>query len=97
MVCAPYIAQFAKLDDLSRMLCSNPTGAVYPPEHLELLAGVLRKHPHVLVVADEIYERITYGHAPAFVKNMPAYSSFVVRYDTPHLAFASLDGMLERY
>ena len=41
------------------VVCRNPTGSVYPPDHLEDLAAVLRQHPHVLVVSDEIYEKIT--------------------------------------
>jgi aspartate aminotransferase/aspartate/glutamate/aspartate-prephenate aminotransferase len=44
------------------MLCSpnNPTGAVYPPAELEALADVLRAHPGVYVLSDEIYERVVY-------------------------------------
>ncbi|RYX86725.1 pyridoxal phosphate-dependent aminotransferase [bacterium] len=40
---------------------SNPTGAVYPPEHLAKLAEVLDRYPHVLVVSDEIYEHMVYA------------------------------------
>jgi aspartate aminotransferase len=44
------------------ILCSpsNPTGSVYSAEELEGLAKVLRKHPEVIVIADEIYEHINY-------------------------------------
>lgn len=44
------------------ILCSpsNPTGSVYSKEELEGLANVLRKHPEVYVLADEIYEHINY-------------------------------------
>ena len=44
------------------MLCSpcNPTGSVYTQEELEALAEVLRRHPGIYVVADEIYEHINY-------------------------------------
>ncbi len=44
------------------ILCSpsNPTGAVYPAERLELLARVLRTHADIFVLSDEIYERIVY-------------------------------------
>lgn len=38
----------------------NPTGSVYSAEELESLAEVLRRHPQVLVLADEIYEHINY-------------------------------------
>ncbi|BCM93582.1 aspartate aminotransferase [Abditibacteriota bacterium] len=40
---------------------SNPTGAVYPPDHLAKLAEVLDRYPHVLVVSDEIYEHMVYA------------------------------------
>lgn len=36
----------------------NPTGAVYTASELAALAEVLRRHPHVLVLWDEIYEHI---------------------------------------
>jgi aspartate aminotransferase len=38
----------------------NPTGAVYTNEELSALAEVFRKHPQVLIMADEIYEYINY-------------------------------------
>lgn len=40
---------------------SNPSGAVYSKDELLALADVLRKHPHVLVLMDDIYEHLTYG------------------------------------
>ncbi|MGN0011484.1 MAG: pyridoxal phosphate-dependent aminotransferase [Marinilabiliaceae bacterium] len=45
------------------ILCSpsNPTGSMYTKEELEGLAAVLRKHPDVLVMSDEIYDMISYG------------------------------------
>jgi aspartate aminotransferase len=44
------------------ILCSpsNPTGSVYTKEELKAMAAVLEKHPHVYVIADEIYEHINY-------------------------------------
>lgn len=44
------------------ILCnpSNPTGGVYNQEQLEGLAKVLRDFPKVVVLADEIYERLVY-------------------------------------
>jgi aspartate aminotransferase len=35
---------------------NNPSGAVCPPAHLAAIAQVLRKHPHVWIMADDIYE-----------------------------------------
>ena len=40
---------------------SNPTGAVYSRAELEALAAVLREHPHVYVLTDEIYDEIYFG------------------------------------
>jgi aspartate/methionine/tyrosine aminotransferase len=51
------------------ILCnpSNPTGGVFNQGQLEALAEVLREYPHVLVLADEIYERLVYeGDCPSF-------------------------------
>lgn len=42
---------------------SNPTGAVYTENELQAIAEVLRKHPHVLVLSDEIYEKFVYPPA----------------------------------
>ena len=39
---------------------SNPTGAVYTKEELLALCAVLRKYPHVLVLSDEIYEKLVF-------------------------------------
>ncbi|MBC8767057.1 pyridoxal phosphate-dependent aminotransferase [Arenibacter sp. BSSL-BM3] len=42
----------------------NPSGSVYNQEELEGLATVLRKHPNIFIVSDEIYEHINFigGH-----------------------------------
>ncbi len=44
------------------VLCSpsNPTGSCYTKAELSALADVIRKHPQVLVLSDEIYEYITF-------------------------------------
>ncbi len=41
---------------------SNPTGAVYTKNELQALANVLKKHPHVLIITDDIYEHIRWGN-----------------------------------
>jgi len=38
----------------------NPSGAVYSKGELEALAEVFRKHPHIYILADEIYEYINF-------------------------------------
>jgi aspartate aminotransferase len=37
---------------------SNPTGAVYTLEELKALGEVLKRHPHVLIATDDMYEHI---------------------------------------
>ncbi len=39
----------------------NPTGSVYSKEELRDLADVLVRYPHIVVIADEIYEHINFG------------------------------------
>jgi aspartate aminotransferase len=39
---------------------SNPSGAAYTRAELEGIAEVLRRHPHVSVMADDMYEHIVY-------------------------------------
>jgi aspartate aminotransferase len=40
---------------------SNPTGAVYSATELRRLGEVLKRHPEVMVLADDIYEKLVYG------------------------------------
>ena len=42
----------------------NPTGAVFPAALLEGVAEVLRRHPQVLVLSDDIYAPLIYTGAP---------------------------------
>ncbi len=42
----------------------NPSGSLYSKEELESLAEVLKKHPNIYVVSDEIYEHINYTGKP---------------------------------
>ncbi|MFA9462030.1 pyridoxal phosphate-dependent aminotransferase [Thiohalorhabdus sp. Cl-TMA] len=53
------------LGERSRLLIlnspSNPTGAVYSAEELKDLAEVLRQYPQVVILTDDIYEKILLG------------------------------------
>lgn len=43
----------------------NPSGSVYNRQELEEIADVLKKHPQIIIVSDEIYEHINFtteGH-----------------------------------
>lgn len=45
---------------------NNPSGAIYAQEELEEIAFVLRGHPRLLVISDEIYEYIEFvGKVPS--------------------------------
>jgi len=45
---------------------SNPTGAVYSKDELVALAKVLERHPHVMVITDDIYEHIRWNNDPYY-------------------------------
>jgi aspartate aminotransferase len=42
----------------------NPTGAIFPADMLRGVAEILRRHPHVLVLSDDIYSPLIYTGAP---------------------------------
>ncbi|HYN46860.1 MAG TPA: aspartate transaminase [Allosphingosinicella sp.] len=52
---------------------SNPTGATYSAAEYQALAAVLARHPHVLVMTDDIYEHIRFegGTAPHLLAAAP--------------------------
>ncbi len=41
---------------------SNPTGAAYSHDEMKKLTDILLKHPHVHVIADDIYEHLAYDN-----------------------------------
>jgi aspartate aminotransferase len=43
---------------------SNPTGAAYSADELKALGEVLLRHPHVMVMTDDMYEHIWYASTP---------------------------------
>lgn len=55
----------AAITDKTRMLVfsspCNPSGSVYTADELEGLAKVVAKYPNIIIVADEIYEYITFA------------------------------------
>ncbi|GHS84084.1 aminotransferase [Pseudomonas sp. PAGU 2196] len=52
---------------------NNPSGAIFTREEFAALGEVLDRHPHVLVISDEIYEHIVLGDQPfvSFVTACP--------------------------
>lgn len=49
----------------------NPSGRLYSRDDLVGLAEVLRRHPQVWIIADEIYQHISYGTFHAFLSVAP--------------------------
>lgn len=43
---------------------SNPTGSIYTNTELEAIAEVLLRHPHVLILSDDIYEHVRFNTEP---------------------------------
>jgi aspartate aminotransferase len=43
---------------------NNPSGATYSRAELAALAGVLKRHPHVWVLTDDMYEHVRYDETP---------------------------------
>lgn len=43
---------------------NNPSGAVMSADNLLAIAEVLRRHPHVHILTDDIYEHLLYGSEP---------------------------------
>lgn len=58
----------AKITPQTRLMIvntpANPTGGVIDKDALDRLAEGLEKHPHVVVLSDEIYSRMTYDGLP---------------------------------
>ena len=67
----------------------NPTGAVYPRESLVALGEVLREHPRIVVLSDEIYEHIQWG--------VPSYTSFAAANPELHDRTVTINGMSKVY
>ncbi len=73
---------------------SNPTGVMYTPDELRALALVIEEAintvaPDLVVVSDEIYEKITFGTVPHFsLGSLPAIAEHVVTINGMSKAYA---------
>mgnify|MGYP005840655899 CR=1 FL=1 len=73
---------------------SNPCGTMYPPDHLRAIARVVEDAartiaPDLVVLSDEIYERIVYGNVPHFsIGSIPEIAERVVTLNGLSKAFA---------
>jgi len=67
---------------------SNPSGSVYSKEELAALGEVLKKHPQVYVIADEIYEYINFSGAFASFAEIDAIKDRIITVNGVSKAYA---------
>lgn len=70
---------------------NNPTGSVYSVEELRALGEVLRCHPGVTVLSDEIYKKIAYdeaGRAPSVAATLGDLAEQIVLVDGASKAYS---------
>lgn len=58
---------------------SNPTGSVYTHEELVALAQVLKKHPQIYIMSDDIYNKLTFEDGPVCAHILQADPSLTPR------------------
>jgi len=60
---------------------SNPTGGVYSREDILALADILRAHPGIFVLSDEIYDRLVFDGSVMSIASIPDLKDRVVILD----------------
>ena len=83
----------AAITDKTRMLWfsspCNPSGSFYHQSELEALAEVLKDHPNIIVVSDEIYEHINFSkESHTSIASIPSLHDRVVTVNGVSKAFA---------
>ena len=66
----------------------NPTGAVFNRQELEAIAAVLRKHPEIIVISDEIYEYINFSERHVSIGTLEGMADRVVTVNGMSKGFA---------
>jgi len=66
----------------------NPSGSVYSEEELKGLASVLKKHPGIFVVSDEIYEHINFRGKHASIASIDGMYDRTITVNGVSKAFA---------
>lgn len=66
----------------------NPSGSVYSKSELEGLAEVLKKHPNICVVSDEIYEHINFAGGHVSIANIDGMYDKTITVNGVSKAFA---------
>lgn len=59
---------------------NNPSGAVYTADEIAALAAVLREHPEVWIVTDELYEHLVFDgrRSPSFIQVAPDLADRII-------------------
>ncbi|MFA8450473.1 MAG: pyridoxal phosphate-dependent aminotransferase [Bacteroidales bacterium] len=57
---------------------NNPTGSIYTAEEIEKLAAVLKNHPDVFIISDEIYELINFAEKQVSFASYPEIKNQVI-------------------
>lgn len=66
----------------------NPSGSVYTREELSALAKVFTKYPNLIIISDEIYERINYSGTHTSIAEFPEVYEQTVTLNGLSKAFA---------
>ncbi len=66
----------------------NPSGSVYSREELTALAEVLKNHPNIFVVSDEIYEHINFSGTFCSIASVPGMFEKTITVNGVAKAFA---------
>lgn len=66
----------------------NPSGSIYSKEELTALVEVLKKHPQIYVVSDEIYEHINYTDNYCSIGSIPGMENNTITVNGVAKAFA---------
>ena len=66
----------------------NPSGSVYSREEFTAIAEVLKKHPNIYIVADEIYEHINFSGTFCSIASVPGMFERTITVNGVAKAFA---------
>ncbi len=82
----------AAITDKTRLLIysspCNPSGSVYTQSEIDALAEVLKRHPQVYIISDEIYELINFTGKHASIGTIPALKDRVITVNGVSKGFA---------
>ncbi len=59
----------------------NPTGGVMGKEDIEALAAILRKYPDIMIMSDEIYDRLVFEGSVTSIASLPGFKDRTIILD----------------